>query len=247
LARRFLAVIALLFPLVCVAAIDAQEQDTTGSSTAIIDKYLAAAHEHENALRGASMDVEIDASIPKLKEQGKLHALRSISKVGQITYRILGFQGNNTVKNQVIARYLEAEQQGQSDEKLSITPVNYKFKFKGRQTTEDNKQVFVFQLAPKKKRVGLFKGELWLDCSTYLPLYEKGRLVKSPSIFFKKVDFERAFAIQNGAAIPQSINSTIDTRIIGKVQINISYSNFQPPSDADGSQTAGSSPGVIFK
>ena len=234
---QFLSVTAIAVLATFTAAAKADD-DEPPASAAIIDKYLQAEHSHEDALRGASMDVTIEASIPKLKEEGRLRALRMISKVGQVTYRVLSFQGNNTVKNQVIARYLEAEQQGHSDEKLSITPANYKFKFKGQHTSDAGQNVYIFQLSPKKKRIGLFKGELWLDCSTYLPVFEKGRLVKSPSIFFKKVEFERAFAIRDGASIPQSITSTIDTRVIGKVQINISYSNFQPPSDTGGQQTS---------
>ncbi len=176
------------------------------------------------------MEVDINASVPNLKEQGRLHALRKISKVGQITYRELRFQGDNTVRNQVIGRYLQAEQQGQGDQSLAITPTNYKFKYKGEKALETGKEVYVFQLSPRKKKVGLFKGEIWLDAGTYLPVFEKGRFVKNPSIFFKKVDFERAFRIENGLAVPQYTMSTIDARLIGKVELNISYSKFSPTS-----------------
>lgn len=202
-----------------------------GPAGTILTKYLQATQTHED-LRGASMQVDISAAVPKLKEFGHLLALRKISKVGQITYHVLGFQGDSTVKNQVIARYLQAEQQGQGDQSLAITPANYKFKFKG-QKTENNKDVYVFQLSPRKKKVGLFKGEIWLDTKTCLPVLEKGTLVKNPSIFFKKVDFERDFAIRDGASIPQSMTSTIDVRLIGKVQLNINYSNFALNADTD--------------
>ena len=33
----------------------------------------------------------------------------------------------------------------------------------------------IFELNPKKKRVGLFKGELWVDTATGMPLKEMGR------------------------------------------------------------------------
>jgi hypothetical protein len=82
--------------------------------------------------------------------------------------------------------------------------------------------------------VGLYKGELWLDSHLYLPLLEKGRFVKNPSVFFKKVDFERGFSIQDGFSVPSYITSTIDTRLVGKVELNINYSNF---SHSDGGQT----------
>lgn len=172
------------------------------------------------------MEVDINASIPRLQQNARLHGLRMISEVGRISYRVRGFQGSNTVKNQVIARYLQAEQQSQADPKLAITPANYKFRLKGEHITDAGMRAYVFALVPRHKAIGSFKGEMWLDASTCLPVYEKGRLSKNPSIFFKKVDFERAFAIQNGQAVPQRISSVITTRLIGKVQLDVSYSNY---------------------
>jgi hypothetical protein len=190
------------------------------------------------------MEVEINASVPRLQEHGKLRALRKISKVGLITYRVLGFQGDNTVKKEVIGRYLQAEQQSQSDPGLLLTPVNYKFKLKGERQVEGNETVYIYQVSPRKKRVGLFKGEMWLDAHTYLPVLEKGRLVKNPSLFFKKVDFERAFAIQNGVSIPAHMSSTIDTRIVGRVELDINYTSVAEETDDD-SASAGTEPIAI--
>ena len=184
------------------------------------------------------MEVDIDASVPKLQENGRLHALRLISRVGRISYRVLGFQGSNTVKNQVIARYLQAEQQGQANSKMSITPLNYRFHSKGVRRTPSGEDVFVVALSPRKHAAGLFKGEMWLDYSTCLPVYEKGRLVKNPSIFFKKVDFERAFAIHNGRAVPQHMSSVITTRLVGKVELDVNYTNFS--ETLDDAQSGGS-------
>jgi hypothetical protein len=226
------AFLALLLPGFVLGAPDDQKNDNKALGTAVINKYLAAIQSHDHELRGVSMQVDISATVPKLKEKGHLRALRQISKVGQITYRVLGFQGDNTVKSQVIARYLEAEKQGQSVGKLDITPANYKFKFKGKWPF-DGKDAYLFQLSPRAKRVGLFKGEFWLDAATYLPIFEKGRLVKNPSIFFKKVVFERAFTIENGVAVPRYMVSAIDTRVIGKVEITINYSNLEQNAGPD--------------
>ncbi|MBV9300554.1 MAG: hypothetical protein JOY62_05195 [Acidobacteriaceae bacterium] len=214
------------------ATADEPKREDKAATAAILLKYVAASQAQADVVRGASMQVEITASVPKLKEEGRLQALRKISKVGQITYHVLGFQGDTTVKSQVIARFLQAEQQGPQAADLSITPANYKFKFKGEWKFGD-KDAYLFQLSPRRKVVGLFKGEIWIDAATYLPLYEKGRLVKNPSIFFKKVDFQRAFTIANGTAIPAYMVSTIDTRVVGKVEINIHYSNFEPNAAPD--------------
>jgi hypothetical protein len=230
-----------LLPLLLVAgSASSKAIDPAADSAAseqILSRYVEAA-EGRQVPRTSSMEVDINASIPRLKENGRLHAMRVISKVGRITYRVLGFQGSNTVKTQVIARYLQAEQQGQSNPHLAVTPANYKFKLKGPRRTDAGSDVYVFNVSPRIHEAGLFKGELWLDAKTYLPVLERGRFVKNPSIFFKKVDFERAYSIQNGTAVPQYMNSVITTRVIGKVELDVNYSNYEQSADADRTDTS---------
>jgi hypothetical protein len=203
-----------------------------GDSAEIIGQYLNA--ETHAGPRAGSMDVEISASVPQLKKQGQLHASRRISTLGRISYHVLGFEGDKAVKNQVIARYLDAERQAHDNETLAVTPTNYKFKFKGERAADGDRPVYVFDLIPRKKRVGLFKGEIWLDPTTFLPVYEKGRFVKNPSVFFKGVQFERAYEIRNGIQIPEHTNSTINTRLVGRVELNVKYSNFAVTEGAGG-------------
>ena len=202
-------------------------------SQQILSRYLRATQGEAATPPSGSMEVDINAFVPKLKENGRLHALRVISQFGRISYRVLGFQGSNTVKNQVIARYLQAEQQGQGSARLAITPANYKFKLRGERQFETGKQAYVFGLTPRKPDVGLFKGEIWLDSESCLPVYEWGRLVKNPSIFFKRVDFERAFSVQYGKAVPQSMTSVITTRVVGKVRLEVSYFNYSQNADQE--------------
>jgi len=225
IALRFknLAAIIVLGGVAAVGLRAASDDSLEPASAAIITKYLEAT-QSQSQHGDSSLLLDIKASVPKLRKEGTLRALRVMSNARRITYRVLGFQGDNTVKKDVIARYLQADQQGQNDANLALSPANYKFKFKGVKRT-DSQDAYVFQLTPRKKRVGLFKGELWLDASSCLPLYEKGRLVKNPSIFFKKVDFERAFAIQNGVSVPARMNSIIHTRIVGKVELYVNYSS----------------------
>jgi hypothetical protein len=162
-----------------------------------------------------------------MKTRGKLHALKSISKLGnKITYHALGFSGDNSVKTEVIGRYLKAEvDAAQAGQDFSITPENYKFKYKGMEN-RDGRDVYVLHITPRHKKVGLFKGELWVDSQTYLPVREAGSFVKTPSIFLKKMQFVREYDIQNGVAILQRMESKADVRFIGPVELNVNYFKF---------------------
>lgn len=189
-------------------------------------------------LRNVAMDCEIEATVPKWKKSSKMTALRMISKIGRITYQKLSFSGDDQVKRDVIARFLNAETEAHAHTAdISLTPANYKFNFKGR-LEQDGKVAYIFQLSPRAKRVGLFKGDLWLDGETGLPLRESGRLVKNPSVFFKKTEFTRKYEIRDGRAYLSEWLSQIDARVVGRVEMAVKYSNYQNPAPEVAAETA---------
>jgi hypothetical protein len=102
------ALLLLLTATLAFAGSPAEALDSSSDSVGseIIDRYVTNTQAQQAGLRGLQMDMEIDAALPKLKKTGKLEALRSISKLGQVTYQGLKFIGDNTIKNDVIVRYL---------------------------------------------------------------------------------------------------------------------------------------------
>jgi hypothetical protein len=210
--------------LACCAALLA---DPAPQPESIVENYCSARAGQDQALDGSSMEVEISASLPKLKKQGRLHALRHISRLGRITYEKLTLEGDSTVQKQVIARYLssEAEAQSQPDPALAVTPANYKFKFAGEGDLR-GRHTYVFMVEPRKKRAGMFQGAVWIDAATYLRVKESGFLVKNPSIFLKKVAFTREYEIRDGISVPRQVASIVDTRIWGQAHLEIDFSNF---------------------
>jgi len=202
----------------------------------VVENYWAASDQQQRALAGSSMEVDIEASLPKLKKHGRLHGLRRISRLGRITYEALRFEGDNSVKNHVIARYLAAEAQAQADgyPALAVTPANYKFKYKGP-LQSGGQSIAVFQVTPRRKQAGLFKGEIWIDANTFVCVRESGRLVKIPSLFLKKVEFVKQYEMQRGISVPRQIHSVVDTRLVGPAELTIDFRNVslaEPPPRA---------------
>lgn len=219
---RLLPVLFLLF----AGGLSADESHPDQTDV-VLDKYLSAQQGQREKLKGVQMEVEMRASIPRLAMSGSMHALRAISKIGKVTYDALRFDGDNTVKREVIARYLATEAQAMDapDPAIALNPTNYKFKYKGL-VNKEGTEVHVLELNPRRKHVGLFKGELWLDGATYLAVRESGRFVKSPSVFIKKLEFVREFEIRDGVSIPTKLTSYADTRLVGRTELDISYTNF---------------------
>jgi hypothetical protein len=236
--RRFRLIdIRALILLAAVCAPLAAE-DPSSPADAIVANYCVASHYQEQVLKAASMDVDIAASLPKLKKQGRLRALRRISSLGRITYEKLFFEGDGTIKNQVIARYLTAEAESQKEQapSLAVTPANYRFRYKGRGML-DGRSTHIFQVTPRQKRQGLFRGEVWIDAATFLRVQESGYLVKNPSVFLKRVAFTRTYEIRDGISVPRQVQSTVDTRLVGRAELTIDFSNFSVEAlsaDTDG-------------
>src|SRR3974377_2418272 len=106
--RRYAVLAAGLFVLAPIYAFGAATE-SDDSNSEIVNRYLDARKAQAEALKGVQMEASIDAKLPKLEKQGPMQVLPKISRLGKISFRMLGFQGDNTVKQEVIARYLNLE------------------------------------------------------------------------------------------------------------------------------------------
>ena len=210
------------------AADNSTNYATADNLNDVINHYIAAQQSQQAALRGARMEVEIDAQLPRLEKKGKLKVLRMISKFGKISFeQISQFIGDPVVKKEVIGRYLDLEQSQREQGSIAITPANYKFQINAiitQGSEQEKKQIYIFKLTPKRKAVGLFKGELWLDGATGMPLKETGQFVKTGSAWLKSIRFVRDYELRNGISILKHLHGTLDVRVVGKAELNADFS-----------------------
>ena len=212
------------FSLVTLCSSPILAADQVPSDQELIVRYVNARQNQQQALRGVHMEVEINGSLPKMEKKGKLNALRTVTRLGQIIYKQTGFSGDDQVKKELIARYLSAEVEERDRASIAISPTNYKFKLKGI-TLVRGQATAIFELNPRQKRVGLFKGELWIDAESGMPLKESGRWVKSPSVFLKNIDFVQDYELKDGISIPKHISSKMEVRLVGRAELDVSFSN----------------------
>lgn len=167
-----------------------------------------------------SVEIRIEAELPRLRKQGSMDGLKVISKSGEVAYRFLRFTGDKLVKTDVIARFLTAEvHPAERPSEVAISRHNYKFHYLRTADSDGGFRAYVFQLKPRKKRPGLFKGELWLDAASAAPVRETGELVKSPSIFIQRVKFVRDYADRAACGPPLRTSITVQTRIAGDAEM----------------------------
>jgi len=212
-----------------VQAADAPVVEYTAGATRAFARYLAGL---EQASAWSPETIEIDASLPKLKKQGRLRAIRRIAPSGEPDYQVLETSGDPTVRQQVIARYLSAQVTAAEmpASSVAMTPANYDFRYRGVVNIGET-AAYVFQIRPRKKRQGLIKGELWLDGETGTAIRQSGYLVKQPSIFVKRADVTRETFLRHGVAEMRLTSLSIDTRIVGPAELTIRERPFASPDD----------------
>jgi hypothetical protein len=193
--------------------------DPPGPSRALA-LYLASAAQGDPWSAPNGVLLEIDAYVPKLREEGHLRAIRAWDESKTPEYQVIHLSEDASVGQQVIARYLNAEQNTAaiSASSLALTPANYRFRYMGS-TSET--PVYVFHITPREKRSGLINGELWIDGATGLLIHEAGYLVKRPSIFIRHFKVVRDVKLQDGAPCIRTTHIEIDARFVGRSELTI--------------------------
>ena len=175
-----------------------------------------------------SANTVIAVELPDTNQRGVFELRKGFSAPHTLRFTPVHYSGDGFVKSSVITRLLQQEvtQTANGDAlKTALDQQNYKFSFKG-ESTLDGRSVYVFQVKPREKLAGLFKGHIYLDSRSGVLCRAEGELVKSPSFFIKRIQFTSDFADVSGYALPVHIHSDAKTRIIGRAQVDITNSGY---------------------
>lgn len=172
----------------------------------------------------------IRAQLPDTAQSGEFELRRHYAAPRTLLFKAVHFTGDGFVKSNVITRLLKSEVDHVQKDDTSLTAVttaNYKFSYKGTSQAE-GRLVHVYQVKPRKKRVGLFKGRIYLDAHTGSLVRTEGSMVKSPSFFVKKIEFVQDYADFGSFTFPVRLHSEVSARLIGRAVVDVYQSDYQP-------------------
>jgi len=176
------------------------------------------------------VEFEIEASLPKLKRHGVMRGWKVIAAAGRVAYTKLQFAGDELVRTAVIARFLKADsEQAASGEDIAITKRSYRFHYVGA-CGYSGRTAIVFRAEPKRRGVGLFRGEIWIDAETARPLRDWGEFVKTPSVFLSRIRFVRDYDWSGPEPRPRRIILTMNAAFAGPVELTVWLNQPAPDS-----------------
>ena len=205
-----------------------------------LDTFQQRAEQQHHDLAGYSAVTEVEADLPETAQHGDYELEREYTAPNELHFKPVRFTGDGFVKTNVITRILQSEVDhvGKADfAATAITPANYKFSYKGTDKL-DGHAVHVFQLKPRHKIVGLFKGKIYLDAQTGTLRRAEGTAVKSPSFFIKKLEFVQDYCDVGNFTLPLRTHSTAVTRVVGRAIVNIFHRNYQARTASGAVMTA---------
>jgi len=207
------AVVVLLTPASCPAgALTPPEA---------LDRYLAGQANTQPACSDQTFAVQIDASLPTLKKHGTVTGFERIVEQGRAVYHGLRFTGDNVVKTQVMARFLARQSSPTAKSReFAVNRANYTLVF-DRESDYNGLAAYVFLLRPRRRRTGLFRGELWLNAGTAAPLRLWGDFVKSPSVFVRSFRFVQDYQMVGVCTEPLRLLLSARTIIGGRVEMSV--------------------------
>jgi hypothetical protein len=171
---------------------------------------------------GRDVTVEIDASLPKMGKAGRLQAIRHLGPTGTPQYQRIQSQGDSTVKQEVIARYLAIEQQTSARPAswLAVNTDNYKFRY-AASIAGPGYRFYVFTIRPRHRREGLMDGKIWIDGDTGEVVHQQGRLARHGSIFVRAIDMVRDTGPRVDSPYVRVTRIDVETRLFGPAALTI--------------------------
>lgn len=195
---------------------------------AVVERYVSASQAQRQAMYGGQMDIKIEGRLTELKEKGRMNVVGYMSKAGELTHEMVDFDGDKRIKTELMARFLELEEKTKSyGGAMEIGPKDYEFRIKAI-LKKSGKSTYVFEVNPRQNTVDKFRGELWIDGTTGMPLREAGKFVKNPSLWVKNLRFSRDYELRDGISVVKRFQSSTDVRIlgVGTAELDVNFSNF---------------------
>ncbi len=181
-------------------------------------RYIASLEQPDPLTGLEPIAVLIEASLPRFYKDAQLLAIRRMGENERSEYLIAALVGDGAALDEVTMRYfaLQEEIEKLPSSSIQISPENYKFRLRGEVKTGIG-SAYVYDITPKKRRRGLFKGQIWIEAGTGSEVLTSGHLESVPSIG-SSVDFVRETKL-DGAGYARVTHLSFTVPLLGRSEL----------------------------
>lgn len=191
--------------------------ETVGSAEALIEKVVA-----QTTRTGISARAfrALHAGTTTGKHHGWMEVETSMNPSTGLTWRVLEEGGSERTRTKVLREVLQAEAASQRNgaDTTALTMENYLFE----PMTLQRGSPLKIRLTPRRTDDKLIDGVLTVSADGY-PIRLEGKLAKSPSFWVRSVTIVRCYGRFAGVALPISLESTAEVRLVGRSSFAMRY------------------------
>jgi hypothetical protein len=148
---------------------------------------------------------------------------------GHKTFEVLSEGGSSIVRQRVLRRMLDAEEEASRDEPRrhsQMTPENYEFRLLGTEV-QQGRPAFMLSVAPKSNNKFLIRGTVWVDSEDFSIVRVKGTPAVNPSRLIRNTAILYEFGKIGQFWFPETHKSETDSFLFGRTTVTIDYSKYE--------------------
>jgi hypothetical protein len=210
--------VLVVFIIQHLAASDFLQRPQSRPASVAFARYIASLEQHDPFTEAGPVAVLIEASLPRFYKDAQLLAIRRMGENERSEYLIAGLVGDGAALDEVTTRYfaLQEEIEKLPSSSIHISPENYKFRLRGEVKTGIG-SAYVYDITPRKRRRGLFKGQIWIEAGTGSEVLTRGHLEGAPSVG-SSVDFVRETKL-DGAGYARVTHLSFTVPLLGRSEL----------------------------
>ena len=195
----------------------------------ILEHMMQADNSRLAALAGYSVTRNYRFNNQKFKKHAEMTVRMSCGADGTKTFEVLSESGSGFVRNHIIRKMIEAEEESSrkgEHKETRIIPDNYDFRLVGTDVS-DGRQSYILEIDPKKPTKFSIRGRIWVDAEDFAIARIEGRPAKNPSFWIRSVDVVQRYGRTGQFWLPAVNRSVAEARVFGSTEVIIESSGYE--------------------
>jgi hypothetical protein len=155
----------------------------------IVERMVEADNERLAALAGYTGMRRYHFESKRFNKRAEMTVRVACDSAGVKTFEVVAESGPGVVRNRVIRKMVDAEQEASEKgekQQTRIIPANYDFRLIGTESL-DARDAYVLEISPKTKNKFLIRGRIWVDKEDFAIARIEGQPAKNPSFWITSV------------------------------------------------------------
>ena len=198
------------------------------TSAEIVDRMVRADGERLSALAGYVGARHYRFENKRFNKQAEMTVRVTCTSTGAKTFEIVQESGSGFVRNKVIRKMIDAEQdasQKGEHEQTRIIPKNYDFQLVKTEVS-DGRTNYVLEIRPKTNNQYLVRGRIWVDAEDFAIARVEGTPAKNPSFWIHHVHVVQRYERVGRFWLPATNRSDAEVRVFGPTVLEIDYRDY---------------------